>query len=322
MPPMQSDGDTGLGFGALWAIVLAGGEGTRLRPLTRHICGDNRPKQYAALAGSDSLLRETLKRVALLVPPERTVVVTHRRHARWVAAEFVGENSPRVLAQPEDRGTAAGVLYPTHWVHRHDPMARVAIFPADHFISDPALFMRYVCAVADFVTRRPDRLVLLGARPSSAEVEYGWIEPAARLDCVGGEPIYDVGQFVEKPSAPEARRCLSAGCLWNTFVMVGTAATVLNEGHRALPELAARLSLLDYCVGTEDEPWALAQAYALAPTANFSRAVLQRCPPCLAVGRLPRLSWSDWGTPERVVGSLRRAGISPPWLAALEASGR
>ncbi|MDP3890192.1 sugar phosphate nucleotidyltransferase [Nocardioides sp.] len=130
--------------GGLWAIVLAGGEGLRLRPLTRRICGDERPKQYVTLAGHESLLEQTLDRVALAIPPERTVVVTHQRHAGYVTSALAGRAAPWILAQPESRGTAAGVLLPAHWISWRDPEATVAVFPSDHFIPEGRAFMRHV----------------------------------------------------------------------------------------------------------------------------------------------------------------------------------
>ena len=127
--------------GPLWAIVLAGGDGTRLQPLTRRLYGEPRPKQFAALIGTRSLLRQTLDRVALSIPPRQTVVVTRRAHAHYTAREIRGSEGPTVLAQPADRGTAAGVLFPAHWIAWQDPGAVVAVFPSDHFIVEEATFM-------------------------------------------------------------------------------------------------------------------------------------------------------------------------------------
>ncbi len=299
--------------GHLWAIVLAGGDGVRLRPLTRHLCGDERPKQYVPLLGSRSLLRQTLERVGLGIPTERTVIVSQQRHARYLAADLSGARTPRVLIQPETRGTAAGILFPAHWIHWRDPDATVAIFPSDHYIPDSVTFMGHVRDVAGFVDQRPELLVLLGARPTEPETEYGWIEPGPAIGRIGTEPICRVRRFWEKPSLELARTALSVGCLWNTFVFVTKTATLLAEGQRAVPELNDRLGRIAPFAGTEHEPWAVRQAYALAPTANFSRAILEGSPR-LAVSRLPGLIWSDWGTPGRVIQSLERAGISPPWL--------
>jgi mannose-1-phosphate guanylyltransferase len=100
-----------------WAIVLARGrEGLRLRPLVRQTVGADRPKQYVPLLGQRSLLRQTLDRVSLVIARERTVVITASRHLGYVNEEFASTIRPTILAQPFDRGTAAGVLYPAHWI--------------------------------------------------------------------------------------------------------------------------------------------------------------------------------------------------------------
>lgn len=305
----------------LWAIVLAGGEGLRLKRLTRTVCGDERPKQYAALLDSRSLLRLTLDRVGALVPPERTVIVTKRNHAKYMAPELGADSPPPwVLVQPEDRGTAAGVLLPAQWIHRRDPGATVVVFPSDHFIADERPFIAHLESLAAFVDRQPARCVLLGARPTAPEAEYGWIAPGAAIGEAAGEPVSRVRWFWEKPSAYATRTLFAAGFLWSTFIFVAKTATLLAAGRRCLPTLADRLSTLAPLLGTPDEPWALHQAYRLAPRADFSRAVFQAGAPVLAVSRMPDVGWSDWGTPERVLQSLWAAGISPPWLPAVAAS--
>lgn len=304
--------------GNLWAIVLAGGEGVRLRALTRRLYGEDRPKQYAALVGSQSLLRRTLDRVTLAIPRKRTVVVTVRAHALYIAAEFGRSSAPRVLVQPEDRGTAAGILFPAYWIHWRDPEATVAVFPSDHFILEETAFMGHVMEVATFVSRDPRWLFLLGARPTAPETEYGWIEPGEPLGMIAADPIWRVRRFREKPSAEAAHACFADGCLWNTFVFVTKVSTLLHAGQQLLPQLTDRLVRIAPFADTEDESRAVERAYALTPRANFSRAILEPCPPFLAVSRLPALTWCDWGTPERVFQSLRKAGISPPWLAEAE----
>src|SRR6266567_8461282 len=120
-----------------WAVVLAGGKGIRLSGLTRHVYGEDRPKQYAALTGGKSLLRQTLDRVGVLIPPDRTVVVTMVGQGSYLAAELRHESpSLHVLDQPRDRGTAAAVLLATHWILAQDPEARLVMLPSDHFVAD------------------------------------------------------------------------------------------------------------------------------------------------------------------------------------------
>ena len=294
--------------------MLAGGEGVRLRPLTRRVCGDDRPKQYAALVDTRSLLRQSLDRVALAIPDDRVTVVTHQSHDRYLAAELSAGRRPLVLAQPEDRGTAAGVLLPAHWISWQDPGATVAVFPSDHFVLEEAAFMAHVQDMAAFVERHPERVVLLGARATEAETEYGWIEPGEPIVESAGASVWRVRRFWEKPSKETARACLARGYLWNTFVLIAKAARLIEAGKLFLPDLTDRLSRIKPFAGGDEERWAIGQAYALAPTANFSRAILEPCPPFLAVSPLPALTWSDWGTPDRVLKSLRTAGISPAWL--------
>lgn len=301
-----------------WAIVLAGGQGVRLRPLVERIHRDTRPKQFAILVGERSLLRHTLDRVALSIPPERTVVVTTKSHAPYFESELSGGRSGKTLVQPLDLGTAAGLLLPIHWISWGDPEAIVAVFPSDHFVADDAAFMRHVGSLHPIVARHSERIVLVGAAPDSAEPGYGWIEPGVSIErSPGSGDVRTVLRFVEKPSTEEARACLARGGLWNTFVMVGRAATFLDAGRRALPDLHDRLRRVRPFAGTSEEGPAIERAYALAPAANFSQAVLAADPTRLAVSELPPLHWSDWGTPERVITTLKREGLAPRWLGEL-----
>jgi mannose-1-phosphate guanylyltransferase len=298
----------------LWAIVLAGGEGVRLRPLVRHVCGDERPKQYVPLLDSRTLLRQTVDRVARLFPSKRIVVVTLEDQAGYVARELETGPSFRILVQPEARGTAAGVLFPAHWIHAQDPDATVVVFPSDHYIREEAAFMHHVAGVAAFIVRHPERIVLVGARPTDPEPEYGWIEPGERLGWMATAPVYRIRRFREKPSREVAQGLFTAGSLWNTLVFGARVSTLIEAGRECVRPLHDRLARLSVFLGTEHERWATRHAYALAPTANFSRTILEACPEFLAVSKLPELTWSDLGTPERVVRTMTTFGISPPWL--------
>jgi mannose-1-phosphate guanylyltransferase len=304
--------------GQLWAIVLAGGEGVRLRPLTRHLYGEDRPKQYATLTGARSLLRQTLDRIALLIPPERTVVVTMDRHFRWLTEELgMTDHGPWVLAQPEDRGTAAGVLLPALWIQARDEKATVAVFPSDHLVIEEEVFMAHVEATARFIEARPDCLVLLGAPPTEPETEYGWIAPAERLGWTDRGPVYRVRRFVEKPQSGAARALYASGALWNTLVFAARASILVAAGRECVPALDARLRQALTFAGTEHERWALRQAFALAPRANFSRAVLEAWPLPLGVLKMRDVRWCDLGDVDRVLRTLAGLGISPSWAAAL-----
>lgn len=301
------------GAGALWAVVLAGGEGTRLSPLIRRIYPDGRPKQYAALTGTRSLLRHTLDRAALAIPAERTVVIVTRAHAPFFSAEPSLRKGPRVLVQPTDRGTGAGVLLPVHWIAARDPHATIAILPSDHFIGDDAAFMRHVGQLSAVAARHPKRIVLVGVRPDGPETGYGWIEPGPAIEGPQGDGVRGVEQFREKPCLEAARACMEAGGLWNTFVMVARASALIEAGRQALPELHDRLTQVAASFGTDFEAPAIERAYGLVLPSNFSQAILASSPSMLAVSTLSQVAWSDWGTPERVIATLRNEGIVPTW---------
>jgi mannose-1-phosphate guanylyltransferase len=290
--------------GDLWAIVLAGGEGVRLKPLVRRLCGEDRPKQYATLTGSKSLLRQTLERVALQVAPSRIVVVTQASHARYLGAALAGFPEIQVLYQPADRGTAAGVLMPAHWIQARDPRATVAVFPADHFILEETVFMRHAAQVAACARNHPDWLVLLGVAPTGPEPDHAWIEPGARLGWAGPGPVHRIRAFREPASREAARELFTAGGLWDTSVLAASVGTLIDAGLRSVPLLHDRLVRLGVFEGTQYESWALRQAYLFAPTVDFSPAVLESSELPLAVVEGPPLTWCELATPERVARSL------------------
>lgn len=304
--------------GKLWAVVLAGGRGSRLRPLVRYIHGDERPKQFATLAGSRSMLRQTLDRVRMTVPPERTVVVVSRADAPYVAAEFARDPLPHLLVQPMDRGTATGILLPAHWISWRQPEATVAVFPADHFVTEEAALMEQVASVVAFVQRRPQWVVLLGAPARGPEPGYGWIEAGEPVEGAGHSPIFRIRHFWEKPGADAARANFMAGHLWNTLIFVGAVSRLMDIGWRCLPNSSRRLSQIRPDSGTGRESAAMQRAFARITATDFSHAVLARSAEELAVSRLQGLTWSDWGTPERVIAMLRLTGLTPPWLRQLE----
>jgi len=303
-----------------WAVVLAGGEGVRLRSLVRSALGDERPKQYVPIFGGRTLLGQTLDRVGIGFAVDRTIVVTMEQHAGYTAQEFIRAPHPHIFAQPADRGTAAAILAPTSEIARRDPDATVAVFPSDHYIPSDDAFMAHVAEVGAWIDAHPARIVLLGAQPTEPEVEYGWIEPGENLGDVSTGPIRAVRQFWEKPSLARAERCLRAGHLWNTSVVIGKAHALLKAGRRGTPEIIDALGEATPSGGIGDHPPVLQPAYERMPKANFSRAVLEACPDSLAVARLPRLAWTDLGSPRRVIEVMDRLGIRPPWADHLTAS--
>jgi mannose-1-phosphate guanylyltransferase/ActR/RegA family two-component response regulator len=292
----------------LWAIVLAGGQGRRLLPLTRLIYGEARPKQYAALAGARSMLGQTLARIHLAISPERTVVASLRSHARYLKSEPLAPGAT-VLLQPADRGTGAGVLVPVHWIHRRDPDATVAVFPSDHVVDPETAFMDRVGEAARFVHRHPEQIVLLGAPPTDPETEYGWIETGEIVGWARGGPVRSVRRFIEKPPGATARDCYGRGDLWNTLVFVAKASLLVDIGRQFLWPVHDALARVAF--DRDHGDGGLRKAYTQMPTTNFSTAVLENCAPVLRVSELTGVTWRDLGSPKRALQSFTSTGVGP-----------
>lgn len=291
-----------------WAVILAGGDGVRLRSLTRGITGDDRPKQFCALVGEDALLTETRRRAALAVPAHRTLVVVNRAHERFYTPLLADLRVPALAAQPENRGTAPAILYALLVLAGRraggDP---VAFLPSDHYLSDDVAFMGQVEQAFDGCDRRPDLVTLLGIAPDRPEPGYGWIEPGECVAGVGRSGLREVRRFWEKPEPAEAERFRAQGWLWNSFVMVGRVSSMLALVRLTAPDLYRSFADIGPTLGTVGELPALERLYCALPSVDFSRQVLTARPDRLAVLPVRGVHWNDLGDPERVLATRRRA---------------
>jgi mannose-1-phosphate guanylyltransferase len=304
-----------ISFSPPWALILAGGDGARLRGLTTQISGDPRPKQFCPIVDGETLLDRTRRRVDLLTRADQQVVVVSRPHESYYG-DLAQQLAPdRLVVQPSNAGTGPGVLYPLLRIQRLAGNVTVAVFPSDHYISEDAAFMEYVRTAHELVEGRPQAVVLLGIEAQTPETEYGWIERAPwPLD---GEAGYPVLRFWEKPSLALAERLLRVGALWNSFVMVGRVDAFLGLIAAGAPELIAAFGPLR-TVGTRREAEVVERIYATASPVNFSDRVLVPAARRLATVRVKDVDWSDWGNPARVAATILRTGWRPSWLERVE----
>jgi mannose-1-phosphate guanylyltransferase len=292
-----------------WAVILAGGDGTRLQSMTRAITGDNRPKQFVPVIGGSTLLDQTRRRVALSVLPKRTLFVVTKKHRKFYQSMAEGISASLLLEQPENKGTAPAILYSLMRVAAKSPKAIVALFPSDHYFVDDEEFMSHVDAAFDAVQAQPERVTLLGITPTGPETEYGWIEPQRSI--VGSLPgsITGVSRFWEKPNVQLARTLMKRGCLWNSFVMVGRVDALLKMTRTALAEMYSRFAQMAPVFETQAEQSALGGVYSKINESNFSHEVLARRAQDLMVMRVSDVGWSDLGEPSRVLSTLARIGV-------------
>ncbi len=298
-----------------WAVILAGGDGERLRPLTRLIAGDERPKQFCTFLGSETLLEQTRRRVALSVPPNQTLSIVTATHERFYAPLLSDVPPGHVLAQPRNQGTAPAILYSLLRLAAVAPASSVAFFPSDHYFSDQQRFMAHVDSAFEAADLRPELITLLGIAPENPEVEYGWIEPARPISAKGAFSFHRVQRFWEKPSLALAQTLMARGCLWNSFVMVGRAQAFLRMIRRAVPALYNKFACLSSALNTPEEESRIRLLYSALPSTNFSHDVLTKGAAQLAVLAVSQVGWSDWGAPQRVASTLANMGVHAGWAA-------
>jgi mannose-1-phosphate guanylyltransferase len=287
-----------------WAVILAGGNGSRLQTLTRRVSGDDRPKQFCSLCGEHTLLTQTRLRLSRAIAKERTLFSVVREHERFYTRELAGVRPSRIVVQPANKGTTIAIIYALHRLLQvagldEDPI--VGFFPTDHYYADEEGFVAAVRLAFEVCRRRRESLLLLGAQAQYPEVEYGWIEPSAGLKCGVASSLFRVNRFWEKPSLHVAEILLARGCLWNTFVMIGRAKTFLDVLNAASSDLLAPFETIGRCGGART----LDDLYAKFPSGDFSRQVLSSCAPWLTVLAMGNIGWSDLGTPERVASVAR-----------------
>jgi mannose-1-phosphate guanylyltransferase len=291
-----------------WAVILAGGDGKRLLPLTRKIAGDDRPKQFCALIGRETLLKQTRRRVARIIPGAQTLLILTRTHEHYYADEITDVPSSSLLIQPHKHGTAPAIAYALTRLQQMDPQAVVAFFPSDHHFASAEAFATHTDFAFVQATAHPARVILLGIEPETPEEAYGWIEPGSLLASDSTLSISEVYRFWEKPSRRIASHLMRRGCLWNSFVMVGAVGAFINMLRHTLPTLLACFESICATTDAGMEEEGLRRLYLKEPAANFSAEVLSARPSDLAVIRAGGLGWSDLGEPERVFSILRLAG--------------
>lgn len=288
-----------------WAVILAGGEGFRLRPLTRSISGDDRPKQFCALVGTDTLLSDTRRRAALIAPANRTLVVVTKRHECFYRPLLADMREPSVVIQPENRGTAPAVLYALFRIAKSPPQDLVAFLPSDHFVSNDQAFMAHVSRAFEGCRRQTDLVTLLGITADCVELGYGWIEPGSAVAGFHFADFRRVRQFWEKPTMDQAEEFQNQGWFWNSFVMVGRASTMLELIKRAVPSVYETFAAVRPTLGTLGETEAIERLYCGLPSVDFSRKVLSAVPGDLTVLPVRDVYWNDLGHPDRVIATWR-----------------
>ena len=274
----------------MYAVIMAGGSGTRFWPLSRRL----RPKQFLAIGTSRPLIEETVARLSPLVPPERVRVVAGAHHAEAIRALLPELPEGGLLIEPAARNTAPCVGLAAIHLLREDPEAVMAVLPADHHIGDARGFRRLMAAAAE--RARAGEIVTLGIRPSRPETGYGYIhyDRGDTQLTESGVEICAVQRFVEKPPKAVAERYLEhGGYLWNSGMFFFTARRILDDIARLLPQLSAALERIGEAIGTPQYDEVLAEQFAAVASVSIDYGVMEHAERVRVVPA--DIGWNDVG---------------------------
>ncbi len=291
-----------------WVIILAAGEGRRLHCFTTSATGEHVPKQYCSLHGGASLLADALQRARRIARPEHVCVVVAAAHEHFWHDELRELAPGNIVVQPENRGTAIGILLPLLHVLRQDPGAHVVLLPSDHFVADEARLAAALRSALQVVKLQPHKIILLGITPDSPDPELGYIVPGA----VNGPGTHAVQQFVEKPPLALATELVAAGALWNAFIVAAEGATFATLFRTHIPQVYGRLQAAGSTRAT------LTECYRELPVTDFSRDILEGSESILRVLAVAPCGWTDLGTPQRVCEVLGSTDERPAGTASLD----
>jgi mannose-1-phosphate guanylyltransferase len=273
----------------LHAVIPAGGSGTRLWPLSRA----SHPKFLLPLTGSaDSLLQATVRRLAPLVPPEQTLVVTGRPHAAAVAAQLPGLPAGNILAEPAPRDSGAAIGLAAAVIAHRDPEAVMASFAADQLVQRPDSF---AAAIRQAVAGAEQGwLMTIGMTPTRPETGFGYVQCGERI---GDGPVRQVLRFKEKPDHDLAVRFVESGdYLWNASMFVWRVAVFLAELGRQQPALHDGLVRIAAAWDTPEWDAVLAEVWPRLPKIAVEYAVMEDAARRGLVATVPGdFGWTDIG---------------------------
>jgi mannose-1-phosphate guanylyltransferase len=289
----------------IFAVIMAGGVGTRFWPRSR----ERLPKQFLEIVGSGSLLEKTLARIGPLADLQQTFVVTNAVQAEVVRSQAPMIPTENILVEPVGRNTAPCIGLAASWIRRLDPDALMVVSPADHLVQNEQEFLR-ILKLALRVAEEKDALVTIGIKPTHPETGYGYIQAMEEeLDPnpYRAEGVYQVKTFAEKPNLETAERFLSSGdFLWNSGIFVWRAGTILKEIELHLPELHEELLTVQKSIGSPNYKQVLELAYGVIRSISIDYGVMEKAGNAFVVRG--DFGWSDVGSWDEVVRVTPRDG--------------
>ncbi len=293
----------------LYAVIMAGGIGSNLWPFSRR----KTPKQFLRLFDRETMLRNTVDRIAGAVLPENIYIVTGRQHLRLIVEHLPGFDPSNIIIEPAVRDTAPCIALATAIIRKRDHDAVTVVLPSDHLVFDNAQFIRTVRKGA-MLAREKDGLVTIGIRPDRPETRYGYIqtEPTVMIQDEGSlfqeVQQFRVKTFAEKPDLATAHQFIeSHDFWWNSGVFIWHIDTIDREFRRSMPDLFQDMATLRAHIGTEREASVIEDVYSWIHPISIDYAVMEKAETVyMLVGDY---GWTDLGCWDEVVKILGTEGM-------------
>ena len=273
-----------------YAVIMAGGSGTRLWPLSRK----NHPKQMLQLVEERTLFQSAVERLDGLFDPQNIYIVTVQEQADDLQKQCPQILEENYLLEPIPRGTASVIGLAAIALKNIDPDATMAVLTADHVITNEQKFHQLLKAARD--TAQEGYLVTLGIKPNYPATAYGYIEQGSEIGSFNELPVYKVDRFVEKPSEPKAKQMLDLGTYaWNSGMFVWKVDRILDEFSRQMPELFGSLQVIAEAWNQEDKVDVISRVWTKIEPETIDYGIMENAKRA-AVIPAKDLGWSDVGS--------------------------